>query len=801
MYTNKVNVLELLALLKKHVTTVVLCPGSRNIPLVQSMADDPDFTCYSITDERSAGFFAIGLALQLGKPVAVCCTSGSALLNLHPAVSEAFYQQIPLLVISADRPFAWVGQMDGQTLPQARVFGQLVKSSVDLPEVKDATDAWLCNRLVNEALLALEYQVPGPVHINVPISEPFFSFDVQSLPSVREIQRYDSNNFVDFVAHLQQDLRLIPTTSAAAVAYAAATGAITNPAAKALMSSFPNKRGLTLTQLEKVLKHEISTAQQSPLMALFIACRLALQTFPKIMLIVGQTSYGPGLMHGLTMYERKAITDRVFVVDESLSNLDTPHTCRNIDRTLVLSQVLNDIELEPQLVITLGGHIISKRLKHYLRQHWPQMHWHVAPDGAIVDLYHNLTHVLACRPQDFLKALSMAINDLQSKVAPNINPTFGAGPTLSTDQILSQDSASNPGFDTDSSLPQDANTNAPQGSAFASIASSAPGLTPSLGANSNPALGSASSPALGSASSPALGVSAVPDAGSKASITPGAAAQAQAQAQVQAQAQAQARAQAHAKILAQASNRFAHPNRVHPLLGHSDATKVSHHHFARPHFKTQSYPHKWMFYSQQVFTPNFAYSQMQAIGQTIEQLPPGSTLHLANSSTVRYAQMFDMPKNVRVMSNRGVNGIEGSMSTALGYAAADPEHLNFILIGDLSFFYDLNATWNGHVASNVRIMLLNNYGGEIFHALPNLKLSPAAQKFITASHNTNAQGWVESLGFTYLSAHEQNELNEAIETLVDPNPSAQPILLEVFTSQEEDTKILKDYMRRLQQLS
>ena len=116
MYTDKKNILQLVALLRAHgIKRIVLCPGSRNIPLVQTLANIPDFTCYPVTDERSAGFFALGLALHGGGPAAVCCTSGTALLNLHPAVAEAYYQQVPLVVISADRPAAWIGQMDGQT--------------------------------------------------------------------------------------------------------------------------------------------------------------------------------------------------------------------------------------------------------------------------------------------------------------------------------------------------------------------------------------------------------------------------------------------------------------------------------------------------------------------------------------------------------------------------------------------------------------------------------------------------------------------------------------------------------------
>ena len=198
MYSDKKNILQLVALLIEHgVSNIVLCPGSRNSPIVHTLANHSFFNCHSVTDERSAGFFAVGLALHGGKPAAVCCTSGTALLNIHPAVAEAFYQKVPLVVISADRPAAWIGQMDGQTLPQPGVFGLLVKKSVQLPEIHTDQDEWYCNRLINEALLELNHHGKGPVHINVPISEPLFQFTTPELPKVRVITRYQGLNVYD----------------------------------------------------------------------------------------------------------------------------------------------------------------------------------------------------------------------------------------------------------------------------------------------------------------------------------------------------------------------------------------------------------------------------------------------------------------------------------------------------------------------------------------------------------------------------------------------------------------------------
>lgn len=191
MYSDKENVLQLVALAKAYgIEKVVLSPGSRNSPLIHSFACDPGFQCYSIVDERSAGFFALGLIMQSRQPVAICCTSGTAVLNLGPAVAEAFYQRLPLVVITADRPTAWIGQMDGQTLPQPHIFGPLVKHSVQLPECTNTESRWYCNRLINEALSAINHHGYGPVQINIPLSEPLFNYTVERLPEVRKITRH-----------------------------------------------------------------------------------------------------------------------------------------------------------------------------------------------------------------------------------------------------------------------------------------------------------------------------------------------------------------------------------------------------------------------------------------------------------------------------------------------------------------------------------------------------------------------------------------------------------------------------------
>lgn len=185
MYSNKENVNILTSLLVAHgIHHAVVCPGSRNAAIVHNLNECPDITCYPVTDERSAGFYALGMTQALNGPVVVCVTSGTALLNLAPVAAEAYYQHRPLVIISADRPQQWIDQLDGQTLPQPDALGRFVRKAVSLPEPHDEETRWYCNRLINEALM----EKHAPVHINVPITEPLFAFTTPELPVERKIE-------------------------------------------------------------------------------------------------------------------------------------------------------------------------------------------------------------------------------------------------------------------------------------------------------------------------------------------------------------------------------------------------------------------------------------------------------------------------------------------------------------------------------------------------------------------------------------------------------------------------------------
>jgi len=189
MFSNKENVNILTSLLVEHgVRHAVVCPGSRNSPIVHNLNEVDGITCYPVTDERSAAFYALGICQATGGPVVVCVTSGSALMDTAPAVVEAYYQHRKLIVVSADRPRQWIDQLDGQTMQQEGALDKFVRKSVTLPEPHDEEERWYCNRLVNEALAALGHHGEGPVHINVPISEPLFEYSVEKLPEQRLIK-------------------------------------------------------------------------------------------------------------------------------------------------------------------------------------------------------------------------------------------------------------------------------------------------------------------------------------------------------------------------------------------------------------------------------------------------------------------------------------------------------------------------------------------------------------------------------------------------------------------------------------
>jgi len=160
---------------RQGIHQAIVCPGSRCAPLTLAFSKHPEITCRTISDERSAAFIALGIAQQTNMPVVLVCTSGSAAYNFAPAIAEASLQEIPLLVLTADRPKEWIDQWDGQTIRQCNIYGNHVKKSYDLPEDYSHPDSvWYINRVTNEAIALAQEYPKAPIHINVPLREPLY---------------------------------------------------------------------------------------------------------------------------------------------------------------------------------------------------------------------------------------------------------------------------------------------------------------------------------------------------------------------------------------------------------------------------------------------------------------------------------------------------------------------------------------------------------------------------------------------------------------------------------------------------
>lgn len=186
-------------MLGKGVRDVVCSPGSRNAPLLIAAASREELHKHVVVDERSAAFMALGMACVSRRPVALVCTSGTALLNYAPAVAEAFYQSVPLIVLTADRPEQWIDQDDSQTLRQFEAFSNYVKKSYEIPSWgdEDRELQWYVNRIMNDAMIEATSRRQGPVHVNVRLGEPLGRKTRNPLPSQRIIDMLTSDTIAN----------------------------------------------------------------------------------------------------------------------------------------------------------------------------------------------------------------------------------------------------------------------------------------------------------------------------------------------------------------------------------------------------------------------------------------------------------------------------------------------------------------------------------------------------------------------------------------------------------------------------
>ena len=345
MYSDHPSVNILTALLVNHgVSHVVVCPGSRNAPIVHNLEQCPHIHCYGVTDERSAGFYALGLAQATGKAAAVCVTSGSALLGVLPAVVEAAFQHVPVVVISADRPGAWIGQLDGQTLPQPDALRGWVRCAVSLPERDDEEGHWHTNRLINEALTALWRGGCGPVHINVPLSEPLFGFNTPQLPQER---------IVDCLSARQ------------------------------------------------------TAPDLTPLAERWWQAR-------RRMVVVGQMP-----PHRLKPDVMRRIGQEAVIVHEALSGVEggVAHPDE------VAARLSTVPEARPDLIVYLGGTLVSKPLKRYLRTLSDSEQWRVETDGSMPDTFGHLTALIEGAPAAVLRRMAeeMCAHEAGSEEQPHFS--------------------------------------------------------------------------------------------------------------------------------------------------------------------------------------------------------------------------------------------------------------------------------------------------------------------------------------------------------------------------------------------
>lgn len=319
---------------------IVISPGSRNAPLSISFAASDYFKTYVIPDERSAAFYAIGMAEALQKPVAVVCTSGSALLNYLPAVSEAFYRGIPLLVLSADRPEEWVDQGDGQTIRQKGVLTNHIVAETSLIENPiDENQFWFNFREIDTVLNKAMAGNGGPVHINLPFNEPLYT-----------------TTTVD-----QVDQRI----------------ALSSPAQ--LLRPIINEASDDLHTLFSQFNQE-----------------------SKVLILCGQLPPSNGLKNALAI-----LSDfpNVVVMVENTSNLTHQNFIHCIDRTINSIDETNANYYVPELLITIGGAIVSKRIKSFFRNHQPDKHWKVGEQMLFMDTYKTYPISIDITPDSFFKLL------------------------------------------------------------------------------------------------------------------------------------------------------------------------------------------------------------------------------------------------------------------------------------------------------------------------------------------------------------------------------------------------------------
>lgn len=541
------------------INDVVVSPGSRNAPLIIAFDNHDEIQIHLIHDERSAAFFALGLSEEKKIPVAIVCTSGSASLNYAPAVAEAYYRQIPMLVLTADRPSHLINQGDGQCIRQDNIYHNYSKGFFQLPEAQNNNviidDS---NTIVFKVLTELLSVPFGPVHLNIPLHEPL----------------YETEKKINTLKDLS----------------------------------------VSIIQKNNCLSED----------ELFKLKKVWAQTEKKL-IIIGQLSNPEDVKVALASV---AQNPSVAVLVENTSNLqDFYKFCHCIDRTLAVITEKEIEKFKPDLILNFGGAIVSKKIKTFLRTNQPTHNWRVGHYLINEDTFFSKTETIKTTPEYLL------------------------GELLKVENF----SLSNYGN----------------------------------------------------------------------------------------------------------------------LWKSKDFTGEKKH---------------------QEFLANASYSDLSVIDYILDTVPGDSVLQMANSSVVRYCQLFNPIQQIKYYANRGVSGIDGSTSTAVGMATANPKQLVTFITGDISFFYDSNGLWNTNLPPNLRIVLINNGGGGIFNILEGSRKSKQNEVFV-ANHKAKAKGVCLAFGVDYHFADSMTSLESIIKGFYNFSDQEAPKLLEVDTSSVENHSVLMSYFK------
>lgn len=552
---NELAQMVLASCIANDIKEVVISPGSRNAPLTIGFSQTTNVNTYSVVDERCAAFVALGMAQNTLNATGVVCTSGSALLNYYPAVAEAFYGNIPLVVISADRPKHMIDIGDGQTIRQEGVFKNHILFEANLTSIQTDVDRAYNKQLLFEAIKTAN-EKKGPVHINVPFEEPLYN--------------------------VVNDL-------------------ITYPAIQSLETQILEEKPINIEHLEPVAE-------------------VWNQATKKIVLIgVHQPS------ELLQVQINHLLKDpSVLVLTETTSNINHKNTINSIDQFLAGFTEDDKAFYQPDVLFSLGGMVVSKRIKQYLRVFQPKQHFVIHPTKGY-DTFGCLTKCFKVSTELFFSQFFWLTKHVESN--------------------------------------------------FQSKGLKAKELN----------------------------------------------------------------------------------KKVH-----------------------------------QQFMATVEYSDFKVFDLINKSLPLISVLQLSNSATIRYAQLFDIDDKISVFCNRGTSGIDGSTSTAIGYAIKSSKQVTLVT-GDLSFLYDSNALWNNYIPINFRIIIVNNNGGGIFKILPGPKQTSALSYFETP-HGHTAENLAKMYGFDYIKSTDIESTKNELLTFYQV--SNQPKILEIFTPSMDNDKVLKTYFEK-----